>query len=763
MYHFYNVNRPDLFKKDKNKQWVKEACMYYAFFAHSGNNEKLKEALAYNLYNNIFYEEDFEYITKEFGNEYPARIKKIPLIRPLFERILGEELLRNRKYFVRAVSKKASVEKLYKRLEGFITQKLNQIQQKYGAKLKDPKSVASRIATREMEIIEDLATTDIVTEAERTGEAIAKYIEYKYDVRTKNKETALDLLLTGKCYWRWHIPELGSEPQLRIINPLNVFHDYSQETNSVRELSWIVEVAYMTRDEILGYFANELTREEINKLKDKDYGLLYKPTRDIYTEEQIRNLEYYMYSGSQDTNGLIPVYFVEFKAYDEIAYLKKKGELDIDPSLIEEMGGKYIENLYSGIVIGSDIVVRAGRSIITPRPKSRLSRCYLTYNGYLNRLTKSQPPHSYYFELKDLEELYQILHYHKEKLVALSGVKGMVYDKDAMPRDMDLKDVLYYKKLGLLLISSSQLRNGFNQLTQYNDALDASVQVILNMIDHVYLEAMRILGLNVQRMGEIKAESLVGTTQEAIRQSAYTTESIFNIFDSTYKMMVQDGVWAYQLYYLSKAKNGFDVSDFVSYVTAEGLEKIARVSSSFVEEDYGIFYVENKEDLRRIEELKQTGMQMAASGALPFSALLKILRTDSLREMDFLLEKEMKAQEERMMQMEQQKQQIEDQLKQQEFEREKQLIQLKMQLQKEIKQLELQLKGNIEQQNLSLEAEKQETEKELKEKEIELKERQLELEAEEVRAAEEIARIRRQNNMLAGVTNFGNRREVENI
>jgi hypothetical protein len=70
----------------------------------------------------------------------------------------------------------------------------------------------------------------------------------------------------------------------------------------------------------------------------------------------------------------------------------------------------------------------------------------LTYNGKIK-------PYSLIGETEDLQDLYDVLHFHKENLIALSGVKGSYMDlsqlpdfKTGNPAD-NIKLYMYYKKL----------------------------------------------------------------------------------------------------------------------------------------------------------------------------------------------------------------------------------------------------------------------------------------------------------------------------
>lgn len=762
LYGLPKYNRPDLFKKKKDKKWIKEAVAYYASLSKFDSIQKTRDIKAYAQYHNLFNENDFEYVTKEFGNEYPVRFKNIPLIRPLFERLLGEELLRHRAYFVRAVNRSALKTKGYKKLEAFIKRKIDEIQRTTGIKLSNQEQKLPYLVERELSVLQEISEIDVVTEAERVGEAIANMIEHKHDIRRKNKNLALDLLISGRAYYRWHIPSIGAMPTLRTISPVAAYHDYSIEIDEIREMNWFVEVAYMTPDEVLGYFANELTPEERGKLTS-GMGRAYAPSHKLYTEEEVAGMDM-PYTGTMEDN-LIPVYFVEFKAYDPITrdyllgYDISEEQLN-DAYIIEHADGKsneikYIENLYEGIMIGDEIIVRAGKSKNACRTVDNPARTYLTFNGIINKHNESDA-YSYYWALKDLEDLYQILHYHKEKMVALAGVKGMIYDIDAMPPDMDLKDVLYYKKLGLLLISSTQSRSGFNQYAQYNDALDASVSVLMQMIDHVYLEAMRIVGLNPQRMGDVKQETLVGTVQEAVRQSSYTTESLFSLFDRMYQMMIRDGIQMYQKAFMATK------SKIASYVTGDGGEKIFYIDKNFYFEDYGLFFIENKNDLNNIEQTKQMALEAAKAGVIDFADLLKVLKSKSLREMDMLIERSIKMKQDQQQALMQQQVQMEEEQFKKELEKETTLIKLKASLEKEIKELELKYKAKIEEADNNIDKEKISKEYEIKKEQNELKRKLLDAEMLEVQAAREISRIRESHDK-SRTTNISSRREIKDV
>src|SRR5690606_23876800 len=90
-----------------------------------------------------------------------------------------------------------------------------------------------------------------------------------------------------------------------------------------------------------------------------------------------------------------------------------------------------------------------------------------------NRFNKAYSP---VWETKDIQELYNILHFQEELLISLSGVKGTVVDISQLPSGMSMTEVMYYKKNGLLPIETlfpggKPKRTSFNQFSNYDDSV----------------------------------------------------------------------------------------------------------------------------------------------------------------------------------------------------------------------------------------------------------------------------------------------------
>ena len=200
-----------------------------------------------------------------------------------------------------------------------------------------------------------------------------------------------------------------------------------------------------------------------------------------------------------------------------------------------------MQELYEFVCIGSDIYVwdKIGKSNIQMRSFSNPYYVKLHYGGLEFKIDSTGEEFSLVYYLKDLQELYNILNYHRERMIALSGVKGVIYDISQLPKGLELHDLLYYRKLGLLIIDSSLGQGQFNQFQSYNDSLDASISVITQMLEDIRNEVDRISGFNRQRQGQMFQKDLVGQIDRAIRQGSYATAVLYYFQSKVFREVLE--------------------------------------------------------------------------------------------------------------------------------------------------------------------------------------------------------------------------------
>ena len=110
----YNKPQQLLPDSKKNEQWCKDNIDYRIAISTLYDREKEIDRECYRRFYGERNYKDFEYLSKEFGIQYPAKFKFIPVVKPILDTLIGEELNRVRNYYVRAIDEKSILEKKFK-------------------------------------------------------------------------------------------------------------------------------------------------------------------------------------------------------------------------------------------------------------------------------------------------------------------------------------------------------------------------------------------------------------------------------------------------------------------------------------------------------------------------------------------------------------------------------------------------------------------------------------------------------------------------
>ena len=524
----------------------------------------------------------------------------------------------------------------------------------------------------------------------------------------------------------------------------------------------------MTKEQIINRLGHLMKEGHRTRLEDD---------RSTFTGDEIRyngsseyedahGVPHTTYGGVRESN-MIPVYFGEWKSERTINFLDFPNPNNEDMPFMKILSDdhlaemspkkkdkvkvkskKIVEDLYEFIKIGDDMYIHMEKSRYQRRDKENPSRVHLSYNGMILDAGDGTP-YSSVWNTKDLDDLYKVLHFHKERLIATSGVRGTVYDLGSKPDGMELDEVLYYKKLGLLLMQGDKLGN-FNQFGTYDDTLSASLEVILQMIEYVRAEAERALGVSKTRLGEVHQRDVSGTVKQSIKQSYNATETIFFFHDMVYLNMVRDLV---NLAKTAWAKDDNIEGKLVSYTSSNGDQIIENLNMDLVNSDYRFYFTDSIDVTEKLNELKTFSAQLIQSGGIDAKSYLNILTSNNASEIDEILDVTLEDQQKKVEELSKAQAENENAKMQAELQGKLQLEQFKLKAMKEIKELEMQM------ENKKIDTQNQLKNKELEGKDkhnealIEVKKSQLEVEEKELEAA-----------LKQGKTkNLNNSKEVKNI
>jgi hypothetical protein len=145
-----------------------------------------------------------------------------------------------------------------------------------------------------MQRIQENVEKNFVSEYELAAQNILSYIKHSRDIDLKNKmrELFTDLLITGTCYYRVKPSNDKHNIQFEVLNPLDTFIERNHNNFYLNKSLRAVIRRYLTPEQILAEFEDELTNEAKAQLKtdkvisgvDGDFKYVHVPETLIYDE-----------------------------------------------------------------------------------------------------------------------------------------------------------------------------------------------------------------------------------------------------------------------------------------------------------------------------------------------------------------------------------------------------------------------------------------------------------------------------------------------
>lgn len=716
-------------ESEKNEDWASENVDWCISMSPLWWRTKSDEF--YNIYNGQRSEEQFQHLTHTYGIEFPAgKIKHIPLVRPLINRILSEA--EERQFEFSAHSE--DTESVEEKIRGVSKQLLNEIIGVINNPEEDPNKALDKL--------EQYYRQEYKSETEIGVQHFLNQYILKHRLDRKFSENFLDKMIVGREYYRVHVNRIGEDPKYEVVKGDELFYADNQ-VKWVNECDWCVRVRLMTPTEIIDTFGERMKPDDVKKIetwlnmyhKNAFYRLNNPSEADQLINDQSKAFV------NAAVNHKLAVYYVEWKSIRQIKYLKNENRYAEDAPFIKILSNEavrelpnsrkknvqvgYIQDLWSGIRVADDIYFDLGKVKHPVRSMSEPSKVYLSFNG-LTYNTKVKP-YSLIGETKDLQDLYDVLHFHKENLIALSGVKGSYMDlsqlpdfKTGNPAD-NIKMFMYYKKLGTAFIDRNKegADRTFNQFPSYDDTLGAGLQAILMMIQHIEDVAGRIVGVNRQQLGATQYFDGKSTMQQAIQNSSMVTEYLFNEHDEFVERALTD--------LANAARVSYKYGIVGHYTDSKRQQQIFRLDdANFPFADWGIHITNKSSDKRSIAELKAMSSELLKQGLLQVEDILPLFKKTGLNDIIRDIEVSVTKRRAEMAEQQSQLQQLQSQLAQAKGEAEVAKLQAQTQeiaakIQSQQKELEL------EQQLLSQKKDVDTSKLDLDKKRVELEAKQLEV------------------------------------
>jgi hypothetical protein len=772
-------------ESQKTKSHIEKTIKAIALNCSEYDCGKKGDYESWMLYNEQFYESDYNYLRKVGNFTLPAKFRWIGVQRPRINLLASQQIKRPWVYSLRVSDIDSKKEKLKNKSKYKVDWILQQIQSKKIALQsqiialqqqvqqieqnlqREPQSeeeaaqfqqIAQQLPQVKLIIqqqTERLSKEVLYTEKEAQdleiylgttwqekkewyAQILSDKAKLKLNLKDKSKEGLISRCVTGKEYYYVDYKEGKVLPEFINVDDVKVFFPKISNIDYVEDGPWVCMLEGMTMDQVMAQFGKDLSEEQIKKIESE-------LTYDTYLDSEQSKKEATIssplgYSGTENMGNMIKVWKIYFKSprkiyiksspnpYKEGSYFRKfiseeeannvgtKYKNSIRTDKGDKLDIRYVTDIYEGYYIENlQCVVKA--------QKKKYNRTYMDdymkkdlpiYGPTFSRVSKR--PYSLIRATEDLQKLLNILHYHRELLLALSGTKGTIVDLSQIPAGMSPEEHQYHKKMGSLYIQTvtkggRKINSSFNQWHTYDESLSPAIQYIDQMIMNTDQMIGYLMGIGPQRMGQVVAGDQVGKTEMAIQQNALITEIIYYEHDLIFNK-------AFESFMNLATKYCMHEGGIISREDdVYGEQQVIVPAGTFKDVEFELHTENSTEEETALVQLKELAVQKHLQGALPFSNLVSMYRVKALKE----LEKKMEYFEAKAMELAQQAQSGQ---MQEQAQLEQQRIQIENQYKAEIEKQKSQLAAmniQVEEAKLQFEREKLQVESELKDKEIRTK------------------------------------------
>lgn len=681
----------------------------------------------YNYYNGVRDAEQFQYLEDNYGIGQPTSVEFTPLIKKHLDALIGEYL--GTPIIPKVTCKdEKTVSTIFREKQIYIYSELQKIfQQKLKNNLiqviqgKDPTDIM--VQNQMEDLVGDLEDS-FISKYEEAAQNVIEYImqSRNTDLINKLRKIFLDLLISGDTFYRVKPSASGTNIQIESPSPLNTFPERNPNSPYVKDCSRIVIRKWLTEAEVLNTYGKDLSKEDIEKIKDR-WTNSYSSS-----STYIRTINGKLNPGIQSGVEITP-------GYPKEGYLNHR-LIEVYEVEWIETDSDFVMHRHSATKIGTDIYIIDEVDKDVVRTQDNPSKCTLSVNGvfYLN---ENSEPYSLVKACMTLQDKYDLLCYYRDNLIATSGTTGEWVDISLIPTKLGVnfservQKWLAYKKSGLGLIDTSQegrmasgqapintIFNGFDDTIKVQ-----SIQAIQLAIDSIEQTVSSITGVFKERLNGISQKDAVTNVQTSVNNSFVITKQYYHQMDILTEEILIDCLNTGKKVYKKGLTGIINLGDKQQKI-------FTALPENFTVTDYGITVKTSSDITQEIEQMKQILPQLIQAQLLPADILFETITCKSLTSIKTRIRKALAKQKAENNQLQQAMQQVQ-QLQQQLQESQKQIQKYEQQIQQLTKQAD-NFKQEELKQKMDLEWFKAQTDRQFKDRQAEEDAKRTELERQQL-------------------------------
>lgn len=630
-------------KEKQEERYIRESANYWISSLYR-RDPKYKTYR--NYYNGVRDDTEFEHITDNYGIGTPSSLGFTPIIKPRIDSLLSQLEMETFNYSVGCTDEQTietirndKEQKRLSEIRAAVTD-FSQNAKRLVDQVKEDQNGPSRMFASKVKKINSKYGESYIDDFVSAAMNVLKYFEgnSKIDARQKLKQMLLDLLVTGECYYRVYVDTVGSDPIFEVIKPENIFFNKNTNSQYIDSADAVVHREYMTRTSIMKKYGKFMTEEQKRNIFGN--SVAGYSGHSIRTGLDMDDVYYNDDAYGQKSLSLadaIEVFHVEWLAVNEV---------DIDEEELESMkqtegtlgklNKQYRVDRYEVVRIAGRNYVNGGKSMHISRSADNPYECAFTYDGVLYN-DRNGTPYSMVGALKDLQDAYDLIIFHRDNLVANSGVSGDRVNMAAIPKVLgdDFMERLFkfiaLKKNGVELYNPTE--PGASLFSHYgnfdNSVSGTSITAINAILTMIQEQADIIAGTNPQMMGQIAERDAVSNVRMGIQRSLMRNQDLFEVFRTAHNRLLNNYISAAQISYKNGKKG--------SYIMGPKSYTFEIIPDTFCYSDFAITINYSSKDEARLERLQAIAKEYAAAGVLDPSTITQAVMSDSANEVNKII------------------------------------------------------------------------------------------------------------------------------
>jgi len=625
-------------EKEKTPEWAKKFLQYGRYLLQTYDWRKQEMTALYQSYNGVKNQKHNDLWQKTYGRSNKAKYIAYRAGRTKLNLLHGEWIKRPLAATVETINIEAMSEKMRQMdfMTGAMMAKgaLEDLKDKAGVDIMEGAQIPS---SEEDPIWDKYSPKD---KCEDIMQLILNEQVKNLNMIHKFGEQFLDVCITSSCFGKIEINEDGDVDYLKIDPRDSIYQEI--ENDFFLEKSTIKGVRQrMPLHEVLKRF--DFTEAEKNTLQEMQSNWVGMWRVNNWMGSFV---------GKQL---LLDVIHCEWKAMKPRYYKvapKSKGKLEwdsVDPNVTFEVSpkqyeenkasfdkdvesGKYEieirweEDLWEGWLIGGVFYKNMRRKPFQMRrhntPSYILDSSYIGINvGRVDGLSISVQK-----VIENFDNIFDIIMYQILKELAKMKGKVMMYDRAALPKKRDLKQIAYdMTNDSFIDVDSSASGNfsgrnlsGMELFKEFDLGLSQSVQQLLVLKDQILQTMDRLTGINETREGYIAASATVTNSQQAIENSRTQTAPIYYAMELfTEKVLLR-------IVEATKVSYAFYKHDKGEQILGSEKFKYMQMTTEIGFRDYGVYlqsggrYNEIKQRMRQLMEFGMNSKMVEPLDVLKF-------------------------------------------------------------------------------------------------------------------------------------------------